>query len=79
MPGTIKDHTLVYTVVIAGFLTVDFDFGRIASLGAFFHLVMDMILHLGVFQHLRGEIGAQAGCCYRPSCSMPWCWPPSPQ
>jgi len=25
MPGTIKDHTLVYTVVIAGFLTVFFD------------------------------------------------------
>src|SRR3546814_4669575 len=59
MPGTIKDHTLVYTVVIAGFLTVFFDLSRIASLGAFFYLVMDMIIHLGVFRHLREEIGAR--------------------
>lgn len=36
MPGTIKDHTLIYTVVIAGVLTVFFDLSRIASLGAFF-------------------------------------------
>ena len=57
--GTIKDHTLVYTAVIAGFLTVFFDLSRIASLGAFFYLVMDMIIHLGVFRHLREEIGAQ--------------------
>jgi hypothetical protein len=59
MPGTIKDHTLVYTVVIAGFLTVFFDLSRIASLGAFFYLVMDMIIHFGVFRHLREEIGAK--------------------
>ncbi|MDB6183252.1 APC family permease, partial [Paracoccus fistulariae] len=59
MPGTIKDHTLVYTVVIAGFLTVFFDLSRIASLGAFFYLVMDMIIHFGVFRHLREEIGAR--------------------
>jgi amino acid transporter len=59
MPGTIKDHTLAYTVVIAGFLTVFFDLSRIASLGAFFYLVMDMIIHLGVFRHLREEIGAK--------------------
>ncbi|MEF2554247.1 hypothetical protein VQ042_23445 [Aurantimonas sp. A2-1-M11] len=58
MPGTIKDHTLVYTVVIAGFLTVFFDLSRIASLGAFFYLVMDMIIHWGVFRHLRQEMGA---------------------
>jgi amino acid transporter len=59
MPGTIKDHTLVYTVVIAGLLTVFFDLSRIASLGAFFYLVMDIIIHWGVFRHLRQEIGAQ--------------------
>jgi hypothetical protein len=45
--------------VIAGFLTVFFDLSRIASLGAFFYLVMDMIIHFGVFRHLREEIGAQ--------------------
>ena len=58
MPGAIRDHTLVYTVVIAGFLTVFFDLSRIASLGAFFYLVMDIIIHWGVFRHLRREIGA---------------------
>ncbi|WP_083444971.1 APC family permease [Pseudorhodobacter aquimaris] len=59
MPGTIKDHTLIYTVVIAGFLTVFFDLSRIASLGAFFYLVMDMIIHAGVYRNLREEIGAR--------------------
>jgi amino acid transporter len=59
MPGTIKDHTLVYTVVIAGFLTVFFDLSRIASLGALFYLVMDIIIHIGVFRHLRHDIKAQ--------------------
>ena len=59
MPGTIKDHTLVYTVVIASFLTVFFDLSRIASLGAFFDLVIDMIIHWGVFRHMREEIGAK--------------------
>lgn len=59
MSGTIKDHTLVYTVVIAGFLTVFFDLSRIASLGAFFYLVMDIIIHWGVYRNLRDEIGAQ--------------------
>ena len=59
MSGTIKDHTLVYTVVIAGFLTVFFDLSRIASLGAFFYLVMDIIIHWGVFRNLRLDIGAQ--------------------
>ncbi len=59
MSGTIKDHTLVYTVVIAGFLTVFFDLSRIASLGAFFYLVMDIIIHWGVHQALRQDIGAR--------------------
>ncbi|MFQ3252073.1 MAG: amino acid transporter [Loktanella salsilacus] len=59
MPGTIKDHTLVYTVVIAGFLTVFFDLSRIASLGALLYLVMDIIIHIGVFRHLRHDIKAR--------------------
>lgn len=59
MPGTIRDHTLVYTVVIAGVLTVFFDLSRIASLGAFFYLVMDILIHWGVWRHLREEIGAR--------------------
>ncbi len=61
MPGTIQKHTLVYTLVIAVFLTVLFDLSRIASLGAVFYLVMDIFVHWGVLRHLRKEIGANAG------------------
>ncbi len=59
MSGPIKDHTLVYTVVVAAILTIFFDLSRIASLGAFFYLVMDILIHLGVFLHLRHEVGAK--------------------
>jgi amino acid transporter len=59
MSGTIQSHTLVYTVVIAGALTVLFDLSRIASLGAFFYLVMDMLVHWGDWRRLRHEIGAR--------------------
>ncbi|MEC7794418.1 MAG: APC family permease [Pseudomonadota bacterium] len=59
MPGVVRDHTLVYTVVIASVLTVFFDLSRIASLGAFFYLVMDMLIHWGVFRNLRAEVGAR--------------------
>ena len=58
MSGTIRSHTLVYTVVLASALAVFFDLSRIASLGAFFYLIMDMLVHWGVFRHLRHEIGA---------------------
>tara|TARA_B100000378_G_scaffold278609_1_gene282478 strand:+ start:1210 stop:2481 length:1272 start_codon:yes stop_codon:yes gene_type:complete len=58
MPGTIQKHTLVYTVVAAGLLAAFFDLSRIASLGAIFYLVMDMIIHWGVFRHLRQDVGA---------------------
>jgi hypothetical protein len=36
-----------------------FDLSRIASLGAFFYLIMDMLTHWGVFRSLRKEIGAK--------------------
>ena len=60
MSGSIQRHTLVYTVVIASTLAVFFDLGRIASLGAFFYLVMDMVIHWGVFRTRRNDIGAAA-------------------
>lgn len=60
MPGTIQKHTLVYTVVIAILLTVFFDLSRIASLGAIFYLLMDIMIHWGVFRYLRKEIKANA-------------------
>lgn len=56
MSGPIRSHMLVYTVVIASFLAIFFDLSRIASLGAFFYL--DMIVHWGVWRHLKSEIGA---------------------
>ncbi|WP_108862298.1 APC family permease [Ruegeria sp. Alg231-54] len=59
MTGSIQSHTLIYTVVIAGLLAVLFDLSRIASLGAFFYLVMDMAVHWGVWRRLRGQISAR--------------------
>ena len=59
MSGPIQRHTLVYTVVIASTLTILFDLGRIASLGAFFYLVMDMVVHFGVLKFRRREVGAK--------------------
>lgn len=58
MSGPIQRHTLVYTVVIASFLAVFFDLSRIASLGAFFYLIMDMVVHWGVWRFRRAEICA---------------------
>lgn len=60
MSGPIRTHMLVYTVVAAGFLTVFFDLSRIASLGVFFYLVMDMVIHIGVLKSLKKEIRASS-------------------
>jgi amino acid transporter len=60
MSGSIQRHTLIYTVVMASALAILFDLGRIASLGAFFYLIMDMVVHWGVFRYRRKEIGAAA-------------------
>lgn len=58
MSGPVQGHMLVYTVVVASFLAVFFDLSRIASLGAFFYLVMDMIVHWGVWRYMRDRINA---------------------
>jgi amino acid transporter len=58
MPGHIQSHTLVYTVVTASVLAIFFDLSRIASLGAIFYLVMDIMVHWGVFSRLRAEVRA---------------------
>ncbi|SFN87427.1 APC family permease [Salegentibacter flavus] len=58
MSGGIQKHMLVYIVVIAITLTIFFDLSRIASIGAIFYLVMDMIVHWGVFKHLRRDVNA---------------------
>ncbi|TWT86699.1 Inner membrane transport protein YbaT [Pseudobythopirellula maris] len=58
MPGDVQKHTLVYTVVLAIVLTIFFDLSRIAALGAFFYLVMDIAIHWGIYRSLREQIGA---------------------
>ena len=58
MSGSIQKHMLIYIVVIAITLTIFFDLSRIASIGAIFYLVMDMIVHWGVFKHLRKDVKA---------------------
>lgn len=58
MSGSVQKHMLLYIVVIAITLTIFFDLSRIASIGAIFYLVMDMIVHWGVFNHLRKEVKA---------------------
>jgi amino acid transporter len=60
MPGDIQKHTLVYTIIIAIFLTVFFDLSRIASLGAIFYIIMDIAVHYGIFRYLRKEIHANS-------------------
>lgn len=59
MSGPVQGHMLVYTVVLASILAVFFDLSRIASLGAFFYLVMDMIVHWGVWRFMRDQIEAK--------------------
>lgn len=59
LPGGVRQHTLVYTVVVAGGLAVFFDLSRIASIGAIFYLVMDIVIHWGVVRHLREDVGAR--------------------
>ena len=61
IPGGTQKHTLVYTVVSAALLAVFFDLSRIASLGAIFYLVMDIIIHWGVLRYLRQDVGAKSG------------------
>jgi amino acid transporter len=58
MSGRIQKHMLVYVVTIAIVMTVFFDLSRIASIGAIFYLIMDMIIHWGVYKHLRKEVNA---------------------
>ena len=61
LPGNLQTHLLIYTVVLAALLATFFDLSRIASLGAIFYLLMDMIIQWGIYAHLRKEIGANGG------------------
>ena len=60
MPGSIQKHTLVFTIVIAMFLTIFFDISRIASLGSIFYIIMDIAIQWGVLYYFRKEINASS-------------------
>ncbi|MCM4156627.1 APC family permease [Gramella sp. AN32] len=61
MKGSVQKHMLVYVVVIAITLTIFFDLTRIASLGAIYYLVMDIIVHWGVLKNLKNKIDFKPG------------------
>lgn len=59
MKGTVQRHMLVYLLVIGIALTIFFDLSRIASLGAIYYLVMDIIFQWGVLRRIREKIDAK--------------------
>ena len=59
MSGPIQRHLLVYVAVLAALATVLFDLGRIASLGVFLYLTMDVIVQVGILRRLRARVGAR--------------------
>jgi amino acid transporter len=60
MQGTVQRHMLVYLLVIGIALTIFFDLSRIASIGAIFYLVMDILFQWGVLRRIRKTIEAKA-------------------
>ena len=56
MPGTVRTHTTVYTVVFAIALAATLDLRRIAALGAIYYLIMDIAIHWGLLRHLRDRV-----------------------
>ncbi len=60
MKGTVHRHMLVYIIVIGITLTVVFDISRIASIGAIFYIVMDIIFQYGILKNIKKEIEAKA-------------------
>ena len=60
MPGTLRTHTMVYTVVFAMVLTILFDLRRIAVLATIYSLILDIAIHWGILRHLRTRIEVRA-------------------
>lgn len=55
MPGSTHKHVLVYIAVLAGGLTILFDVSRVAALGAFFYITMDILIHYGVLKNANRD------------------------
>ncbi|OEC85873.1 MULTISPECIES: APC family permease [Methanobacterium] len=60
MKGTVQKHMLVYLLVIGSILTILFNLSRIASIGAIFYLVMDIIFQWGVLKRIKEDVNAKA-------------------
>ena len=60
MKGTVHRHMLIYIIVIGITLTIVFDISRIASIGAMFYIVMDIIFQYGILKNIKKEIEAKA-------------------
>jgi len=56
LPGNLRTHTMIYTIVFAMTLTIFFDLRRIASLGAIFYLIMDIAIHWGLLSRMKDKI-----------------------
>ncbi|MEZ5371158.1 MAG: APC family permease [Microthrixaceae bacterium] len=56
MPGSVRAHTTVYTVVLAMALAAVLDLRRIAALGAIYYLLMDIAIHWGLLRRLREKV-----------------------
>lgn len=60
LPGHREHQSLYITAALAILAAVFFDLSRIAALGAFLYLSMDLAIHVGVVRKLRSEINAKA-------------------
>jgi len=60
MPGSVRTHSVVYTVALAVALTAVFDLRRIAALGAIYYLLMDLAIHWGLLRRLRDRVQFRA-------------------
>ncbi len=60
LPKAIDHQPLIITAGLAILLTLFFDLGQIASLGALLYISMDIAVHLGIIRHLRRDINAKA-------------------
>ena len=56
--GAVLPFWGVSLTVLLGLVAMSFDLGRIASMGAIFYLVMDIIIHWGVLRRMREEVDA---------------------
>ena len=59
LPARVPHQSLIITAGLAILVTVFFDLGQIASMGALLYITMDIAIHWGVIRHLHGDISAK--------------------